>query len=237
MSENTQRLGLFHSLHAFFRRRRSAGDAPARTQRSWWSRLLPSFLRRRRPSVQRSETHPHLQGTPSSPHNVDGHQQPQDVPSPSNDNGAAPDLRSPPAVHSIPSTDHRSDSQHLQGHPTDTPYNVDDRHDLQMTHSEASHDAEVLQLEDSHSIPIHSPRSGDDLLNTRNASKTGRLKEAVKTGLVGLKAALDVAEKFSDIIPVPVVGAVIGGLHVLLERQKVWCITCLFLALTDHATD
>ena len=87
-----------------------------------------------------------------------------------------------------------------------------------MTQSETPHNAERLQ--DLHSIPGPSPHGGNDLQNA-HASKTERLRETVKTGLASLKIALDVADKFSDIIPVPVVGSVIGGLQVLLERQKV----------------
>ena len=87
-----------------------------------------------------------------------------------------------------------------------------------MTQPELSHNAEPLQA--PHDIPALSPRGGDDL-NTQNAGKTGRLKETVTAGLAELKIALGVADKFSDIIPLPGVSAVIGGLQVLLERQEV----------------
>ena len=71
-----------------------------------------------------------------------------------------------------------------------------------------------------------------------DASKTGQFKEAVMAGLAGLKITLDVADKFSDIIPIPGVSAVIGGLQALLERQEVWRTICLFfLALTGHSID
>ena len=72
--------------------------------------------------------------------------------------------------------------------------------------------------------------------NTQRGGKIEQLNNARETALVGLKLVIDLAEKASDVIPIPAVNTVIGGLQVLLERQDVWHTIC-FSAITDHTVD
>ena len=84
--------------------------------------------------------------------------------------------------------------------------------------------------------PPQSHSSPAPTLHANNKSQEDKIKRARETALVGLKLVVDVAEKASDVMPIPAVNAVIGGLQVLLERQEVWRSNC-FLAVTDHTAD
>ena len=115
------------------------------------------------------------------------------------------------------------------------------RHLLGNRRPESSHHSQdaplsphsIDALPQSHRSPSHTLHANDECQDTHSADIAQRLKSAVQTSHRSLKLALAVADKVNDIIPIPAVNAVIGGLQVLLERQDVCQLMC-FLTVADH---
>ena len=119
-----------------------------------------------------------------------------------------------------PVSHHGETQQHLQDTPSSS--HNDDNHKRPQDLPSPSSDNATVPDPLAHNIPP--------------TPHYGQFNDIVNTVLENVELALAVIGKFSDIIPIPYVGAVICSLQVILKKQEVWCII-YSLAVTDHAAD